>query len=53
MRKLRIMSIAKNDIQYWKETDEKKYTKLKMLTEQLRITPKTGIGKPEAFKHKS
>ncbi len=47
-----IVPIAKNDIQYWKETDAKKYTKLKRLTEQLRITPKTGLGKPEALKHK-
>ncbi len=47
-----IVPIAKNDIEYWKETDEKKYTKLKRLTEQLRITPKTCLGKPEALKHK-
>jgi len=51
MRNLRIMSTAKIDIEHWKLTDEKKYQKLKRLTDQLRITPKTGIGKPEALKH--
>jgi len=52
MKKLRIMPIAKTDIEYWKLTDDKKYQKLKRMTEQLRTTPKTGIGKPEALKHK-
>ncbi|EDN67365.1 Addiction module toxin, Txe/YoeB [Beggiatoa sp. PS] len=51
MRKLRIMSTAKLDIEHWKQTDDKIYQKLKRLTEQLRLTPKTGIGKPEALKH--
>ncbi|MDM8560830.1 Txe/YoeB family addiction module toxin [Candidatus Parabeggiatoa sp. HSG14] len=51
MRKLRIMSTAKIDIEHWIDTDDKKYEKLKRLTEQLRLTPKTGIGKPEALKH--
>jgi len=51
MRKLRIMLAAKTDIEYWQQTDDKKYQKLKRMTEQLRIT-QIGIGKPEALKHK-
>jgi toxin YoeB len=51
MRKLRIMPTAKADIEHWKQTNDKIYQKLKRLTEQLRLTPKTGIGKPEALKH--
>lgn len=51
MRKLRIMSTARDDIEYWKRTDEAKYQKLRELTKQLCLTPETGIGKPEALKH--
>lgn len=52
MRKLRIMPTAKTDIEYWKLKDDKKYQKLKRMAEQLCLTPKTGLGKPEALKHK-
>jgi len=51
MRKLRVMLVARADIGYWKPTDETKYQKLRRMTQQLCLTPETGIGKPEALKH--
>jgi len=51
MRKLRVMLAARADIGYWKQTDETKYQKLRRMTQQLCMTPETGIGKPEALKH--
>jgi toxin YoeB len=45
------MHTAKGDIEHWKQNDDKRYQKLKRMTEQLRTSPKTGIGKPEALKH--
>lgn len=45
------MHTAKGDIEHWKQNDDKKYQKLKRMTEQLRTSPKTGLGKPEALKH--
>ncbi len=45
------MLTAMADIEYWKQTDETKYQKLRRMTQQLCLTPETGIGKPEALKH--
>jgi len=51
MRRLQFTSVALEDLKYWKETDEKTYNKIKRMIEQIRITPKTGIGKPEPLKY--
>ncbi|MCK5718774.1 MAG: Txe/YoeB family addiction module toxin [Thiomargarita sp.] len=46
------MLTAQVDIEYWKQHNDKKYQKLKKLIEQVLEAPITGIGKPEALKHK-
>lgn len=51
MRKLQLTSVALEDLKYWKEKDEKIYHKIKCIIEQIRISPKIGIGKPEPLKY--
>jgi toxin YoeB len=52
MRKLQVMPSAIEALKYWKQTDDKKYQKIKKMLEQICAMPKTGIGKPEPLKHK-
>jgi toxin YoeB len=52
MRKLQVMPSAIEALKYWKQTDHKKYKKIKKMLEQICATPKNGIGKPEQLKHK-
>jgi len=51
MRKLQVMPSAIEALKYWKQTDDKKYQKIKKILEQICAMPKTGIGKPEPLKH--
>jgi toxin YoeB len=51
MRKLQLTSFALEGLKYWKEADEKIYDKIKRIIEQIRISPKIGIGKPEPLKY--
>ncbi len=45
-------SKALEDIDYWKETDNKKIQeKITQLIEDIQSHPSTGIGKPEPLKH--
>jgi len=52
MRKLKITPNAKQDLAYWKQVDSQRYDKIKRMLEQICITSKTGIGKPEGLKYK-
>ena len=52
MRKLQVMPSAIEALKYWKQTDPKKYQKIKNMLAQICATPKMGIGKPEPLKHK-
>ncbi len=52
MRKLQVMPSAIEALKHWKQTDNKKYQKIKQILEQVCAMPKTGIGKPEPLKHK-
>lgn len=45
------MPSAIEALKYWKQTDDKKYKKVKKMLEQICAMPKTGIGKPEPLKH--
>lgn len=43
---------AMEDIRFWKSTGNKKVkTKISALVENIKITPFTGLGKPEPLKH--
>ncbi|MEB0263372.1 MULTISPECIES: Txe/YoeB family addiction module toxin [unclassified Mucilaginibacter] len=43
---------ALEQLQYWKKSGNKKaIEKIKLLIEQIQITPFEGTGKPEALKH--
>jgi len=52
MRKLKLTLNAKQDLAYWKKTDKQRYNKITRMLEQICVTPKTGIGKPEGLKYK-
>jgi len=52
MRILQLIHNAKQDLAYWKQTDSQRYNKIKRMLEQICVTPKTGIGKPEGLKYK-
>ncbi|MCK5536858.1 MAG: Txe/YoeB family addiction module toxin [Bacteroidales bacterium] len=52
MRLLKLTKNAKQELANWKQTDIKRYNKIKKILEQICITPKTGIVKPEALKYK-
>jgi len=51
MRILKLTLNAKQDLAHWKQTDNQRYDKIKRMLEQICISPKTGIGKPEALKY--
>lgn len=51
MRILKLTLNAKQELANWKQTDNQRYEKIKRMLEQICITPKTGIGKPEALKY--
>ncbi len=51
MRKLQLTSVELEDLKYWKETDEKIYNKIKRIIEQISVSPKIGLGKPEPLKY--
>ncbi len=51
MRTLRVLPIAKCDLDYWKQTDSKKAQRIKTIVAQLCINPMVAIGKPEPLKH--
>ncbi len=42
---------AAEEIRAWKQTDEKKYLKIRKMCEEMRINPQKGTGKPEPLKH--
>jgi len=52
MRKLKLTPHAKQDLVYWKQKDSQRYNKIKRMLEQICMTPKIGIGKPEGLKYK-
>ena len=52
MRILKLTPNAKQDLAYWKLADNQRYNKIKRMLEQICMTPKTGIGKPEGLKPK-
>ena len=51
MRILKLTLNAKQDLAYFKQTDNQRYDKIKRMLEQICTTPTTGIGKPEALKY--
>ncbi len=45
--------LALEQLQYWKRSGNKKVVeKIKVLLEEIQVTPFEGTGKPEALKHK-
>ena len=42
---------AADEIRAWKQSDEKKYFKIRKMCEEMQIDPKKGTGKPEPLKH--
>ena len=42
---------ALEDMEYWKQHDQQKVTRVKKLLTNIMETPYTGIGKPEALKY--
>ena len=42
---------ALEDLEYWKQHDQQKVTRVKKLLTNIMETPYTGIGKPEALKY--
>ncbi|MBE9561280.1 MAG: Txe/YoeB family addiction module toxin [Proteobacteria bacterium] len=51
MRILKLTTNAKQELANWKQTNIKRYNKIKRMLEQICMTPKIGIGKPEALKY--
>ncbi len=42
---------AADDLEYWKRHNPKIINKIKELIENIKVSPYTGIGKPEPLKH--
>ncbi len=42
---------ALSQYNYWKDNDDKISLKIKLLLEQIQVSPFRGIGNPEALKH--
>ena len=42
---------ARGEIVFWKKKHSKLYRKVLILIENMRISPYSGVGKPEALKH--
>lgn len=42
---------AADEIRAWKQSDEKKYLKIRKMCAEMQIDPKKGTGKPEPLKH--
>ncbi|MBB5282934.1 toxin YoeB [Rhabdobacter roseus] len=52
MREIAFSAKAKEDLNYWKQTGNRKMqTKIQALLASIQQTPFSGIGKPEALKH--
>lgn len=40
-----------DDLNYWRETDKKKFERIRQLLYSIEADPQTGIGKPERLRH--